>query len=382
MHLLTVLLFLFSSNVFAANVLVTLKPKDFKKELKQLVSQGFDIAGVNLDNQTISVLMPTEATSYFKNIISKNVIKEELLAAPDAAYLTADEVAAKVRNYASTYPYLARFLLIGDSVEGRHIWALKISQDAVQKFPSRKVVLFDCNHHSRELMTIEVCMDTIDYLLVNHTDPQVKTWLENLEIWVVPLVNPDGNAKVFGNDSMWRKNTKGGYGVDINRNYSYRWNSCNGSSGSQSNDTYRGPSAGSEPETQALMSLVSTIKPKISISYHSFSELVIYPMGCDGVYLPEPDKALIEGIGRELASKLKKDSGSGTYAPGTAWELLYSVDGGSIDWFYAEHHVIPFVIEVNSDAQGFQPSYSQWRDKTVLKMRPGWQFILDKAMTL
>jgi hypothetical protein len=126
------------------------------------------------------------------------------------------------------------------------------------------------------------------------------------------------------------------------------------------------------------MNLVATIKPKFNISYHSYSELVIYPEGCRGNRASEQ----VVQIGKELASKLKKDTGSGTYAPGTAYELLYQVDGGDIDWMYNAHEVMPFVIEVNSSSQGFQPSYSRWRNKTIEGQRPGWQFILDKALEL
>jgi hypothetical protein len=66
------------------------------------------------------------------------------------------------------------------------------------------------------------------------------------------------------------------------------------------------------------------------------------------------------------------------YKPGTAWELLYNADGGDIDWMYTEHQVIPFVIEINSTKQGFHPGYAKWRDKTVLRNRPGWMHLLQK----
>jgi hypothetical protein len=87
---------------------------------------------------------------------------------------------------------------------------------------------------------------------------------------------------------------------------------------------------------------------------------------------------VVEKIGKELASKLKKDDGKGTYTAGTAPDLLYSVDGGDIDWLYAVAQVIPFVIEVNSTSQGFQPSYSKWRDLTVRNQRDGWKYILGR----
>jgi hypothetical protein len=114
----------------------------------------------------------------------------------------------------------------------------------------------------------------------------------------------------------------------------------------------------------------------LSISYHSYSELVIYPYGCDGIHTPE--RQVVEAVGHELAGKLPKDGSSGTYDPGTSWELLYAVDGGDIDWYYNQHHVFPYVIEVNSSSEGFQPAYT-WRDKTVQKLRAGWGYMLDRA---
>jgi hypothetical protein len=167
-------------------------------------------------------------------------------------------------------------------------------------------------------------------------------------------------------DSMWRKNTRDGHGVDINRNYPYAWNSCNGSSARTGADDYRGTSAGSEPETQAMMNFVADIKPVFNISYHSYSEIVIYPFGCKPSRTPAEEA--VEAIGIEIAKKID-------YKPGTSWELLYNVDGGDIDWMYNAHQVIPYVIEVNGTWDGFHPNYKRMRDKTVLRNRPGWQHL-------
>jgi len=183
------------------------------------------------------------------------------------------------------------------------------------------------------------------------------------------MFNVYGNNKVWNGDAMWRKNARGGHGVDINRNYPYAWNACRGSSGFTWAQDYRGPSAASEPETQAMMKFVSDIRPVVSISYHSYSELVIYPYGC------KPKRAetaaVVENIGKEIGRVLD-------YTAGTSWETLYSVDGGDIDWMYNEMQVIPYVIEVSSDSEGFQPDYAQWRDKTVTRNRAGWQLLLNR----
>src|SRR5690606_27444294 len=116
---------------------------------------------------------------------------------------------------------------------------------------------------------------------------------------------------------------------DINRNYPVGWNSCNGSSGRTWAQDYRGESPASEPETQVMMSFVTKIRPVFNISYHSYSELVIFPYGCS----PKNAKGMVEKIGHELGKALD-------YKAGTAWELLYNADGGDIDWMYHDLGVL------------------------------------------
>ena len=168
---------------------------------------------------------------------------------------------------------------------------------------------------------------------------------------------------------MWRKNTRNGHGVDLNRNYPYGWNSCKGSSASTGAQDYRGTEPASEPETKAMMDFVATIKPVFDISYHSYSEIVIYPYGCRPNRTPTEEA--VEIIGKEIGKKID-------YKPGTAWELLYNADGGDIDWMYTAHQIIPYVIEVNSTWDGFHPNYKKMRDKTVLRNRPGWQHLFTR----
>src|SRR5580658_994426 len=101
-----------------------------------------------------------------------------------------------------------------------------------------------------------------------------------------------------------------------------------------------------------MMGFVTSIHPVFNISFHSYSELVIYPYGC-GTHTETAD--VVEPLGKQMAALIPSDTGSGTYTAGLAPDLLYSVDGNDIDWMYHEQHVIPFIIELNSDAQGFQP---------------------------
>jgi carboxypeptidase T len=350
-----------------------------KSELKNLIAEGYDIAGIDFEKSTVDVMTATKDEGvalgfYGFKVKSQKTI--DTMLAPDSSYKTPEEIQSFVRNIANAYPGLVRVESIGKSHENRDIWAVKITDNPEVRERDEPTIFFNAMHHAREVMGPEVAIDTIEFLLANYgSDADVTRWLNENEVWIVPMLNPDGNNKVWTSNSMWRKNTREGYGVDINRNYPYAWNTCNGSSGSTSNDTYRGPSAGSEPEAQALMNLVARIQPVFSISYHSYSELVIYPYGCEGQRTET--KSVVESIGKDLASLVQKDSGSGGYAPGTSWELLYSVDGGDIDWMYNVHHVIPYVIEVNASAQGFQPAY-RWRSPTVEKMRPGWKMLFNR----
>lgn len=350
-----------------------------KKAIQALVDQGYDLAGINDENGTVDIITRQYSDTLTAPFLGLDVLSVKTFDrafTPDEQYQTPAEIASIVQHYAALYPTLAHAETIGKTRQRRPIWALKISENVNAHDPKRPVILFNAMHHAREIMTPEVAIDTIDYLLTHYgSDAKVTHWLNNNEIWIVPQVNPDGNNKVWTHDNMWRKNAFGGYGVDINRNYPYAWNACGGSSGNRYDQTYRGPSAASEPETKALMKLVERIQPVFNISYHSYSELVLYPYGCKDQY--PATRAVVEKIGHGMASRIKKDSGHGTYKAGTPWEILYAVDGGDIDWMYDAFHVLAFVIEVNSDDLGFQPKFRD-RQPTVESLRPAWSYLLDK----
>jgi hypothetical protein len=358
--------------------IVTIHLSDYHAGLRRLAADGYDVAGVDLVQGTVDVVVHGDALAALKSLGLGDIVttkEADPEVGPDQRYTTYAELTSILRSYSARFPKLMQIESIGKSHEGRDIWAVKISDNAEVE-EDEPAIFFNAMHHAREVMTTEVALDMIDQLTSRYqVDATVTRWIDGNEIWIVPMINPDGNNKVWTSNSMWRKNTREGYGVDINRNYPYAWGSCGGSSGSTYSDTYRGPSAGSEPETQAVMGLVSRVQPVISVSYHSYSEIVIYPYGCDGERAEA--REVVEGLGQQLAATLIKDSGSGTYEAGTSWELLYAVDGGDIDWYHNAHGVLPYVIEVNSGSQGFQPPYS-WRQSTVERMRPGWALMLDR----
>lgn len=338
---------------------------------KYLKLNEFDVTGVNYQTMEIEALLTPQEFEQIKS--QKTSIRysfpQTLVRGPDQEFKSPEEIEDFVNAIHSRYPDITEVSSIGKTLEGRDILAIKIS-DNPRVDDKEPVLLVNAMHHAREVMTPEITTDMIEYLVSNYGQkPEVTNWVDQTEIWVVPMFNMDGNNKMWTEDSMWRKNTRDGHGVDLNRNYPQGWNTCNGSSSNVNSSSYRGAAPGSEPETQAMMNLVAQIKPVFNISYHSYSEIVIYPFGCRP--LKTPAEEAVESIGAELARAID-------YKPGTAWELLYNADGGDIDWMYVEHQVLPYVIEVNSTFQGFHPNYKKWRDKTVLRNRPGWMHLLNK----
>lgn len=362
---------LISGSAFSADSMIV--RFDLTDSIKSyLKANQFDVTGVNYKTMEIEALLTRDELNMIQaqkaNI--KFSFPQNLLAGPDDQYKNPDEIADIVHSTHAKYPDITEVKVVGKTLEGREILAIKISDNA-KTDEKEPVVLVNGMHHAREVMTTEITTDMIDYLTSNYgTNPEVTAWVDNTEIWVLPMFNMDGNNKMWTEDSMWRKNTRNNYGVDLNRNYPSGWNTCNGSSDYTGAQDYRGTAPASEPETQAMMNFVASIKPVFNISYHSYSEIVIYPFGCRPK--KTPTEQAVEQIGAEIGKKID-------YKPGTAWELLYNADGGDIDWMYTEHQVIPFVIEVNSTMAGFHPNYSKWRDKTVLRNRPGWMHLLTKV---
>jgi len=252
---------------------------------------------------------------------------------------------------------------------------MKITKDV--DLPNERPSFFlDSQHHAREVMTAEIARDAIDYLTSNYaTNSQVRAWVDAIEIWIVPIVNPDGAAYVFMGDNMWRGNRNPVCPVDLNRNYDFNWNACYGSSGTCGVETYRGGAPDSEPETQGMVQAFSDSHPLFALTYHSYGEYLMYSYGC-----VNPDEmSVLNGIGQDLNSVLQDDTGAtGRYAMGPIWSTIYEADGGSLDTQYGRFGTYSYVIEVNSSS--FQPDYATWRNITVQRQRAAWQFFLDRTL--
>jgi len=294
----------------------------------------------------------------------------------DPQYMDYNDVRSTLSNYQSNYGSIMQRIELGVTAEGRSIWAAKIS-DNVTLDEAEPAIFFSGLHQAREVMSTEVAMDIVDYLCTEYsTNTTVQNWVNTCEIWIVPMVNPDGSNYCWVTDEYWIKNRcnlgSDIYGVDIGHNYETDWGSCFGSSSDPNSNSYRGSTPNSELETQAIVSLAEAQRPVMAMSFHSFNEYLLLPYGCYGEFVPE--SSILTPLASQIASEIRKDNGQYGYDFGHWWELLYANDGNEIDYLYAKIGTIPFAVEVN--ASSYYPPYSM-RNTTVTRQRPGWQEALN-----
>ena len=357
---------------------------DREREIPRLQRLELDVAGVDWTTSSVDVVGDRNDYDLLRRsgflVTIERDLSESLLANPLDSYMDPAEVGAKLDALVAAHPSIARKVAYATTEQGRPVYALRIS-DNVAAEEDEPAIFFIAQHHAREVMTPEIAIDIADWLLAGYgTDPKATAWVDGLEIFVLPNHNPDGSSYVFDHDKSWRKNRRdngdGTFGVDPNRNYPFNWNACGGSSGDPGNDVYRGPVPASEPETAGIVALAHAQRPLLSLSYHTYGEQVLMPYACTGIHSAE--KAMFRRLSSDVASRLVSDSETHWYEAGATWEVLYATDGDTDAWFYGDDATYAMEIEANSFAQGFQPSYSRWRDSTVLRQRPAWQFLLDR----
>lgn len=283
-----------------------------------------------------------------------------------AGFYTFAELQTILDQMRTLYPNLiSAKSSIGTSIEGRPIFMVKISDnpDADEAEPE---MFWNAVHHAREPMSMSQLIFTMWHLLENYnTDNDIKTLLNSTEIYIVPCVNPDGyvyNQTTNPNGGgMWRKNRKnngnGTYGVDINRNYGFQWGYDNvGSSPTTSSDTYRGPSAFSEPETQTIRNFCNAHTFTLSMDFHSYGNYCIYPYGYMNTN-PNPELSLFQQMGAFFTVE-------NSYVHGSAVQTVnYTANGAGDDWKYGEQTTKPkiysFTPEIGASTDGFWPASSR-----------------------
>jgi murein tripeptide amidase MpaA len=259
----------------------------------------------------------------------------------------------EMEQLAEEYPHLTKLVTIGESLQGKPIYALKVTTKPRRRDGRKPSVLYASTQHAREWITPEVNRRLLHHYLENYgRDPQITDLVANNELWFILVLNPDGYDHTFTEGNrLWRKNLRdnngdgqitGVDGVDLNRNFPTKWGYDNeGSSPEFANQTYRGTAPASEPETRALDTFMSRIGFEFMVNYHSAAELLLYGVGWQ-VATPTPDDRIYEA----MAGTDENPAVPG-YDPDISAEL-YTTNGETTEHVHAKFDTLAFTPELDT----------------------------------
>jgi hypothetical protein len=262
-------------------------------------------------------------------------------------------------NYAAIVDFLttinsniATVSVIGQTTEGRDIHVVKISSGG----PPKKSILIDSNIHAREWIAGATGTWIINELITNADS--YATILEEVDIYVIPMINADGYEYSRTNDRMWRKTRSVNpgsscVGCDPNRNFAFMWGG-ESTSPDPCSDIYHGPGPFSEPETQAIERFVTDseaagVQFLAYMTLHSYANMWLLPWGYTGGVYP-PDFPAQLSLGQAAIAALRAVSGT-VYETGQGADLLYGVGGASDDW--AKDHGIKYTATIEMRGNSF-----------------------------
>jgi len=269
----------------------------------------------------------------------------------------------RLHKVAADYPNLAALETIGYSLDNRPMLALCLTKkngigkaNGAIKRKSKPEVLILATHHAREWVATQMAMRLIDYLTSNYgRDKRVTAMLDSTKIWIVPVANPDGYEYTFTHERLWRKNLRDNDGdgqitladgVDINRNFESHWGlDDEGSSPTWSDATYRGVEPNSEPETKAVVDFVNNHDFKFLISYHTYSDLILYPWGWQVKTPSFDDPIFVTQAGTDDNPAIFDNLLGIGYDPGVGADL-YTTNGDFTDWTYDVAGIPSYTVEV------------------------------------
>ncbi|HOP22497.1 MAG TPA: M14 family zinc carboxypeptidase [Gammaproteobacteria bacterium] len=282
-----------------------------------------------------------------------------------SCYRTVEETFATAESLVANYPGLASWGDFGDSWEktqnaqsGYNLNVLKITNNA-NTF-DKPALFVTSGIHAREYTNSELATRFAEWLLSSYGEDADATWLVDYnEVHLMLHANPDGRKKAETGLS-WRKNTNNNHcpntnsrGIDLNRNFNFEWGCCGGSSTSACEQTYRGPIATSEPESEAiqlymdalytdyreddLASVAPDTTEGIYLDIHSYGELILSSWGFSTAIPPN---------GSGILSLARKFAYFNNYAPQLGSTGI--VDGSTKDYAYGRFGVPGYTIELGT----------------------------------
>lgn len=269
-------------------------------------------------------------------------------------YLTLPEIYQHYDAWRAQNPELVTRQQIGTTIENRPIYAYRFSpyRQALKKPQGSILLMFGI--HCREWVSPATGLYLAEKMVQGmKSDRKIKAALSKYAVYIIPVMNPDGYLFTWTpNNRYWRKNRRyngivngnPSYGVDLNRNYSVGWGLNGGSSSNRNSETYRGPSAFSEPETQCVRDFIPTIPPlKGFFDYHSYSQLIMWPWGYQSSLTP--DNAAFQVLGNNYRQAVLNHGGQ-SYVAGPVATTIYIASGVTVDYCYQVHGTKAMTVEL------------------------------------
>lgn len=326
-----------------------------------LAAEGWPVWGA--DTESITLVVSGAGLSALQREGHRVLAVQPLAFPPNyQGYHDYAEMVAVLQQLAGRYPHITRLESIGQTWEGRAIWAMRVTDRPHEDEPDEQGILVFAGTHAREHLTVEQALFLLRDLLENDgRDGETTNLITQRDIWVIPNLNPDGSeydiTRWGAAPPYWRKNRRnngdGTWGVDLNRNFGYGWGR-EGSSGITASEIYRGPAPFSEPENVALRDFVLA-RPHIRliVSLHTYGEYVLFPYGYTYEDLPPDMRPEDRAIFLALAEAITDMNG---YRAMQASDL-YLVSGSHDDWFYGALGIYAMTWELypRTAVPGFYP---------------------------
>ncbi|KAM4559518.1 carboxypeptidase B2 [Odontesthes bonariensis] len=250
-------------------------------------------------------------------------------------YHSLDDIYDWINRTTHSNPNTVKLILVGSSYEKRPLYALKLS---FNNRPNKKAMWIDCGIHAREWISPAFCLWFVEHLLSFYKhNRDITRILDNMDVYVLPVMNPDGYKYTWTTNRMWRKNrslckTTGCIGVDLNRNFDANW-CTEGASHDPCSEIYCGAFPESEPESQAVANFLRSHKDSVQLYFtiHSYSQMLLFPYSCS-LEEAENHRDLLEMVQDAAQAIRRYYSNNYKYGPGA--KTIYLAPGGSDDWAY------------------------------------------------
>jgi hypothetical protein len=272
-----------------------------------------------------------------------------------------DGFRAHLRSIRRNNPGITKLVVLGHTLQGRQILALKLSHRARQVRDGRRpAVLYTALQHAREWIASETNRRLLNWYIERWRagDPAIRRLLRRTELWFVLVANPDGYQYTFASEDtrLWRKNLRDnngngtievGDGVDPNRNYPEHWKyDEEGSSSIPSSDTYRGPAPRSERETRAIIRLYNRVDFAFHVNWHSAGQWLLYPEGWQ-IGTASADDPIYFALSGNLDNPAIED-----FHPGLSSDVLYVTNGETTDFAHSVRKTLAWTPELSEGCEG------------------------------